>query len=418
MLNDFVTVVTNLFRMYIIYRFAGIFLEVECVEKNKQIICYGLFFIVNSGLFVLYHSPVINIVVNLVGGYILYTVLYDGTVSKRILAVGTMYLFNMAADMTIAIPMNLSYLPGDSVSVLSSVLSVLGMFVLEIICECFAKKKMKISVSDTIRFLSVPVCSIVMNGIVMMQQIDNKILIITLGMGTLLINIIVLYYYNQIQMQYEKEYRHELLERQVDEYEEQLVQMEEMYQEMRIMKHEIKHFAGNMEELINLEQKEDFKEVLDGIKDSISRYEMIYFSGNPVLDSILNYICKKAEKQNVYIEADIKIPSDLSLKAIDMNIILGNLLENAIEAVENVSEKFVILHMKYEKEMIFIHIRNSYDGIYYKKGDKYLTKKKNNHNHGIGLENVKRVVEKYNGSIKIEPLESEFIVNILMNNKP
>lgn len=418
MLSDFVTVATNLFRMYIIYRFAGIFLEVECAGKRKQIISYGIFWIVNSGLFVLYHSPIINIAVNLGGVYILYTVLYTGTVSKRILAVGTMYFFNMIADITIAIPMNPSYLPGDSVSVLSSVSSVLGMFVLEIICEHFVKKNMQISFSDTIRFLSIPMCSIAMNAIVMTQQIENKVLIVTLGIGTLLINIIVLYYYNQIQMQYEKEYHRELLERQVEEYEEQLLQTEEIYREMRAIKHEIKHFTGNIEALIKLEKKEDIQEAFDEIRESISKYEMMYFSGNPVLDSILNYICKKAEKQRTHIETDIKIPSDLPLRAIDMNIILGNLLENAVEAVENIPEKAVMLQMKYEKEMLFIRIKNSYDGIYYKKGNNYITRKNHKNNHGIGLENVKKIVEKYNGSMQIEPSETEFIVNILMNAKP
>lgn len=355
---------------------------------------------------------------NLVGVYLVYTALYKGSISKRLLAVGTMYLFGMISDMLIAIPMNLAYEPGDSVSALSSVLAALGMYVLEIICEHYAKKKMKISFSDTIRFLSIPLCSIVMNGIVMTQQIDNKILIVTLGMGTLLINIMVLYYYNQIQMQYEKEYHNKLLERQAEEYEEQLLQTEELYQEMRTMKHEIKRFTGNMEELISLERKEDIQEILDGIKEKISKYEMLYFSGNPVLDSILNYICKKAEKQNLHIETDIRIPSDLPLKAIDMNIILGNLLENAMEAVERVSEKVIILQMKYEKEMLFIHTSNAYDGVYYKKGETYLTRKKNKNSHGIGLENVKRIVGKYNGSMQIKPLESEFIVDILMNSKP
>lgn len=404
--------------MYIIYRFAGIFLDTECEEKKKQIMCYGIFYIVNSVTFVLYHSPIINIVVNLAGVYLVYTVLYKGSISKRLLAVGTMYLFGMVSDMLIAIPMNLAYEPGDSVSALSSVLAALGMYVLEIICEHFAKKKMKLSFSDTIRFLSIPICSIVMNGIVMTQQIDNKILIVTLGMGTLVINTMVLYYYNQIQMQYEKEYHNELLERQAEEYEEQLLQTEELYQEMRTMKHEIKHFTGNMEELLRMERKEDIQEILDGIKERISKYEMLYFSGNPVLDSILNYICKKAEKQNLHIETDIRIPSDLPLKAIDMNIILGNLLENAMEAVEHVSEKVIILQMKYEKEMLFIHTSNAYDGVYYKKGETYVTRKKNKNSHGIGLENVKRIVGKYNGSMQIKPLESEFVVDILMNSKP
>lgn len=417
MLNDFVSVIANSFRVYIIYRFARIFFDIEQTEKKKQIILYSGFFVINSILFVFYHSPIVNILVNLVGVYVVFTVLYGGKISRKLFAVGTTYIFNMIADMIIAIPMNLSYEPGESVSMLSSVMSVVGMFILEIICEEFLKSKMKISFSDTIRFLSVPMCSILMNGIVMTQQIDNKVLIITLGMGTLLINIIVLYFYNQIQIQYEKDYHQKLLELQVHEYEMQLIQTQQMFKEIRSMKHEIKHFAGNIEGLLKFERREDIQEVLEEMKNKISQYDLISYSGNPILDSILNYICKKAKKNGAQMEISIKIPSDLRLKAIDMNIILGNLLENAIEAVSFISEKSIILRMMYEKGMLIIQIRNPYDGKVYKNGDNYLTRKENKNNHGIGLENVKAVVEKYSGSLYIEALETEFVVNILMKSE-
>jgi len=68
--------------------------------------------------------------------------------------------------------------------------------------------------------------------------------------------------------------------------------------------------------------------------------------------------------------------SDISRHSFDINIILGNLLENAIEAARQTEEKKLTVAIREEKGVLKIHIENSYNGILQQKGTKFLTTKK------------------------------------------
>lgn len=414
MLNDIVTVATNLFRMYIIWRFAGIFLDVEQAGHKKQVLGYGIFYMVNSTLFVVFHSPFINVLINLLGIYILYSVLYGGRSLQRILAVGTMYALAAASDLVVVLLLNPKFRIGNTVSPLSSVATVLVLLVLEILCEYIIKEKRQFKMADAIRLLSIPVISLGMISYLLVYHSNDIELLIVVSTGIMVINVVILYYYNQIQMQYEKEYKQQLLQLQMQEYEMQLVQMHQSYQKIRSMKHELKHFAYAVEEEIKKGHLEEVGKILSEMKASVSEYEAVSWSGHPVLDSILNYLQEKARMAGAVIEMGIKVPEDLHLNALDMNILLGNLLENAIEAVQNIEDKTIRLQMRYDIGVLLIHTCNSYGGTVKIKNGIYMTQKADKENHGIGLINVKRIVDQYDGTIKIESSEGKFDVNIVL----
>ena len=64
--------------------------------------------------------------------------------------------------------------------------------------------------------------------------------------------------------------------------------------------------------------------------------------------------------------------------------------------------------------MLFINIQNSYNGTLNKRNEIYLTTKTDKTNHGIGLQNVKRVVKKYDGSIEISDKDNIFDIKIVL----
>ncbi len=72
-------------------------------------------------------------------------------------------------------------------------------------------------------------------------------------------------------------------------------------------------------------------------------YNMIG-TGNPSVDGILDYMCAKAQDKGVTVKRKLRIPEDIRLSAYDMNIILGNLLENAIENSLKTENPFPYTH--------------------------------------------------------------------------
>jgi len=89
-------------------------------------------------------------------------------------------------------------------------------------------------------------------------------------------------------------------------------------------------------------------------------------------------------------------------------------LENAIESAEQSKERWLELFLNYERGMLFIRVRNSYDNAIKRKGEIYITTKKEKRIHGIGLQNVKNVVDTYKGDMQISDKDNIFDVKIIL----
>lgn len=138
-------------------------------------------------------------------------------------------------------------------------------------------------------------------------------------------------------------------------------------------------------------------------------------SGNTVIDAIINYMLQRAELLNAKIEVMVSFPEDSIMNPMDMNILFGNLLENALRAIEEIEDeekRKIGIKINYKKGIVHIHIFNSYEGEIKRKGNQILTTKNDKIRHGIGLENVRQVVEKYQGNMDIDTRNQLFNVNI------
>ena len=97
-----------------------------------------------------------------------------------------------------------------------------------------------------------------------------------------------------------------------------------------------------------------------------------------------------------------------------MNIILSNLFDNAIEASRITKEKVIRVSMKYAKGIFCIKISNSHNNLIKKKNNNYITTKSNSKVHGYGINNVKHILEKYNGNIEVKHDNHIFVVTAIM----
>lgn len=121
---------------------------------------------------------------------------------------------------------------------------------------------------------------------------------------------------------------------------------------------------------------------------------------------ILNYIIdsKLFNTKGLNIRYVIDINDNLDfMDNIDLCILLGNLLDNCIEAVEKVNNRFIELIIDKNKDVVFINLRNTFDSsrLKYENGE-YITNKSDGKNHGIGMKNIESIINKYNGNIVID----------------
>ena len=142
-------------------------------------------------------------------------------------------------------------------------------------------------------------------------------------------------------------------------------------------------------------------------------------SGNAEIDSLVNLMLERAKRELGTVRCHVCVPQELDVSAFDWNIILGNLMDNAIEAAGKSEDKLLQIRIQYQKGMLLIDIRNSYSGRLVKSEDKYLSTKDYDRAdasqvHGLGIKNVRRIVEKYDGNMEISDEDGMFAVRILM----
>ena len=154
----------------------------------------------------------------------------------------------------------------------------------------------------------------------------------------------------------------------------------------------------------------------DVMEEGRLRTSKVVTTGNIVIDSLVEYWQRTAEKEEIEFQAELSIPMEMSFKGADISLILGNLLENAVEGAEKATKrKYIKLSVKYDRKNLLITVENSYGGKLKKVKEELKTTKEDTANHGIGLASVRRAARKYQGTVFIDDTVPEcFLVRIVL----
>ena len=110
-----------------------------------------------------------------------------------------------------------------------------------------------------------------------------------------------------------------------------------------------------------------------------------------------------------------RIPENLDINSFDLVVVIGNLLDNAIESLSKQKKGSFQIEISYRQGTLLINAKNTYEGEIIRKGETLISTKKNaTEAHGIGLSNVRRVIEKYDGEMMIDTEDNLFNVHIIM----
>lgn len=196
--------------------------------------------------------------------------------------------------------------------------------------------------------------------------------------------------------------------------EEQKKIMEEFYEEKHNLVNELIVLKDSVENNDQINVIDNLKRIIK-ISD-IS--EQISNSGNNTVDAIINFKYAVSKEQGIEFDLKIFIPEILSFSQCDVGIVLGNALDNAIEAVKECKthEKVIKISMGIKKKALVLVIKNPYEHILkFDKSENLRTTKKESSRHGYGLNSIRRVAHKYQGIIHTETDDNLFSLTVLMN---
>ena len=414
MFDVIICAITNLFRIYLVYRFVLLFLEPTEVSKKKEFLAYACYYAVNTWLFLEFHIAWINVLSNLIGiGIVVW--LRSKEIKTIVFVTITIYIINMACDV-IGTVLFVNYQDGILHSQICAIIALFFTFICEFIAEKIVIVQKKTENTPKVALIVIPVCSILMISFLIYSDYCTDKGIVIISIGLLIMNFFMLYLYNQLLKFVVQKYEAEVLKQKVEIYSNQLETFLQTDEKVKTLKHDMKH---HMNEIKLLANKYDIKEIqnyIDRMGGFIENPKEIVSSGNIDIDSVLNYMLQKAREELKIVNADVILPEKIK-HAFDINVLLGNLLDNAIEAAKQTENKFLNVDIALIKGILKIVIENSYlstETIREKEGYAYLSTKKVKVGHGIGLKSVRKIVEKYNGTMDIVEQDDVFCVRLIL----
>ncbi|MCM1412589.1 MAG: ATP-binding protein [Lachnospiraceae bacterium] len=221
-----------------------------------------------------------------------------------------------------------------------------------------------------------------------------------------------------------------ILENQVTQMQSSMVEMEHLYDGIRSVKHDMKNHMAVLQNLIRKKysgEDEEVRQYFEGMYQSVEQLDSRVHTGNAVSDAVVGSKFRYAAKKVEGIRLDAKgfmLTDAVSIKAYDMGIILNNGLDNAVEACVRMREKqpdadaYIIIRSFRARNMFFIEIENSFDGMALPRRDSGLpiSTKEDKEVHGIGLRNIRKCAVKYGGDMDCIVKGNRFILSVMVKN--
>lgn len=216
-------------------------------------------------------------------------------------------------------------------------------------------------------------------------------------------------------------YQNELVERHCDEVQNIYKTMRgwrhdyhNHIQAMKVMAQQVRQEGGDCEALLRLE------EYLSSLNDDLTTVDTVVKTGNVMVDAILNSKLSLIKARKIPLKAKAAVPAELGIGEVELCVIIGNLLDNAMEACFSEtdgqldeSEVFIRIYIGVLKGQLYISVANSSHGKMNKIGKRYLSTKKNA-GHGYGLMRIDRIVNKYHGYINRQNEEGAFVTEVML----
>ena len=408
-----ISVVMELVRVILIIEYFQIFFEK--VHLYKKVIAGAVSYIITTGCYLGFHNSLINIISTIIGMFIIAAV-HEGTLKKKILH--TVMCFGVSCAMDMLAGFALMEAPSSSNYVLfSSFLSVVMFYAFVVILRNIYRKRNREEFSGQWAFLLLIVLMSICVAYVLLNDNEiSRVTALTVIIVMIAVNLILYYFYTSMLDRYIFMQDNVLLREQIAIYESELRANVEQDRQVQALRHDIKHHIREIYLLADKNTDTDIIRYLDEMSDSMDNIEKVASTGNSVFDGILNYSAQKIKQEmnNVNFSVILKIPTDLEISSFDMNVILGNLLDNAMENVsgEAGQELQIEAVLEYIEGLLRIEVVNTFAGNVNKDGERFISHK--GQGHGFGLSNVKKITEKYSGYMMTEHESNRFKVVVLL----
>ena len=196
--------------------------------------------------------------------------------------------------------------------------------------------------------------------------------------------------------------------------EQQIAEVQNIYQTMRGWRHDYHNHMQVLKAYLTADQEDQAKDYLERLEQDLDHVAQWIETGNVRVDAIINSKISLAMQNEIDVNYKVTVPEHLTVTDIDLCVLIGNLIDNGVEACEKMEEgrKFIRLYIGVLKKQLYISVTNATSEVVRKLDEEYITTKRGNHGHG--LKRINGIVEKYNGYINRKNEPGVFVTEIML----
>lgn len=186
--------------------------------------------------------------------------------------------------------------------------------------------------------------------------------------------------------------------------------------ETRKVRHDMRHHAVVMEGYLRDEKYEELKTYLAGWLQTIPEDSSVVFCPDYTLNLLLLYFAQQAKEHDIDFTVHAALPEETGIAGSDLSVILGNLLENAVDAcaAQKSKDRRIVFRGKADRSALYFTIDNTMEGELRRDKEGRLLSVKHE-GPGLGLESVRDIVSRYNGVLRTEQKGGVFCASVFLN---
>ena len=422
-INTYKTIylISNFFTIFIIHRFMGAFFSKPIGTMILSNLAYISYFIITSLAYLFFDIPIATLLLNL-GIVFVISMTYESTIQKRLMYSTYIIVFMMFPELIVGAITGYFHFSvfteGNYSNSIGIITTKIISFIEALLLQNYksSKEKQNVGWSLWISTLLIPITTLVYEIMFVSNDNITKCKVIISVIILFVINITAFYLYDSLSQNYVQKSRLSILETENKLYSKQCEIMQSSTQELQEFRHDMNNQFIAISQLIESKQYYEAEKQLN-VLTSLTNAKIIYStSGNVIIDGLINYKLQSAQNDNIKVKTEIAVPNQLQMETTDLVTVIGNLIDNALTALHNVAvdNRRLLLKIVFNRQRLIIRISNPFIGEIQCKGGNIVSMKDNSGQHGYGLKNISKVVDKYKGYIDIDYSGNIFTVDIIM----
>ena len=229
------------------------------------------------------------------------------------------------------------------------------------------------------------------------------------AIGLLYLNIVIILYAERAKSASDQKLQAELAEHHYAMQEQYYTQLRSEQEETRAMFHDINKYMQAMRTLAAEGNAVEVNQMMAETQELFDSLTTVVDVGNSVVSVILNEYREITEDADISFTFDVSVPQNLGISAVDLYVLMGNTLDNAVEACASVpaEERYIRIQMRTYHNILFYQIENPFAEGY--------PQRSRGKNHGYGLQNVRKCVEKHDGHMSVSQNDNKFVLSMRLN---